>query len=153
MKALCGAVVRTAPFGAIRSILRNLIVPTRSGKLVCRVQHAVSLFSADPMRPRQSPRTAQTFVHSCSQPCKETTMSQHYATHHKPTGLGNCMTVMWLTCHPFLMGHSCGQLVIDWLGSYTLCSPHELLVPRREFQFKTRCVLPRSLVVIIRTLR
>jgi len=50
-------------------------------------------------------------------------MSQHYATHHEPTGLGNCMTVMWLTCHPFLMGHSCGQLVFDWLGSYSPCSP------------------------------
>jgi hypothetical protein len=48
MKALCGAVTSTEPFSVSRSILRNLIVPARSGEIVCRVRHELSLFSTRP---------------------------------------------------------------------------------------------------------
>lgn len=56
-------------------------------------------------------------------------MPQHYATHHKPAGLGNCMTVMWLRCHPFLMGHSGDHAAFNWLGSKVLCSPRIASTP------------------------
>lgn len=49
-------------------------------------------------------------------------MPQPCTTHYNSAGLGNCTTVLWLRCHPFLMGHSCRHLRFHWLGSRS-CVP------------------------------
>jgi hypothetical protein len=62
------------------------------------------------------------------------------------------MTVMWLRCHPFLMGHSRRHLAFDWLDC-NCCVHHDTSVPGGKLQVKTWCLLLCSGLVIVIALR
>jgi hypothetical protein len=115
----CREVSRARDLSVLRGSLRNLIVPARSGNM--GVAFNRTFFVLTPVWPSQD---LPTFSNNCAflQPVMQGDKApQPRTTDQQSAGLGNCTKMMWLRCHPVLMGHSRRRLRNHWLGTNILC--------------------------------